>query len=51
MELMEITRWGGLVGSKREEPTGLPVWAREPIPPGKSLTTGREAQGTVTLKL
>ncbi|HYO53853.1 DUF2381 family protein [Archangium sp.] len=47
-----------LVGSKREELTGLTVWPLEPIPPGmsRSITvemdaTDSEARGTFTLKL
>ena len=47
-----------LVGSKREELTGLTVWPLESIPPGESLhivvelnAAEREARGTFTLKL
>jgi uncharacterized protein (TIGR02268 family) len=47
-----------LVGSKREELTGLPVWLLGPIPPGRSRrvvveldATESEARGTYTLKL
>ncbi|HEX8824734.1 MAG TPA: DUF2381 family protein [Archangium sp.] len=47
-----------LVGSKREELTGLTVWLLEPIPPGKLGrivveldATESEARGTYTLKL
>ena len=47
-----------LVGSMREELTGLTVWPLEPIPPGTSKrivveldATGRETRGTFTLKL
>ena len=47
-----------LVGSKREELTGLTVWPLDPIPPGsfRNITVEMnaaesEAQGTFTLKL
>jgi uncharacterized protein (TIGR02268 family) len=47
-----------LVGSQREELTGLAVWPLEPIPPGKSLrivieldAAQNEARGSYTLKL